>query len=706
MADYRWPKIEKRELIGKRISRVDGPTKISGKAKFTYDINRPGMLYGKILRCPYAHAKILSIDTDTAEKIPGVKAIKIIQGPGTEIFWAGDEIVGVAAVDESTAEDAIRAITVEYEVLPHYVVDTDPQAAGDMARPIAEEIEGDPGKGFEEADVVVEGLYGMPVITHCTFESHGSISEWEDDENLLVHISTQSVSGIADQMAEPLDTPAGNIRVRMDHMGGGFGSKFNPDRWGIETARISKLAGGKPVKIMLERDSDLMVAGARPSSYAHVKIGAKNDGTLIAWQSKSWGTGGMGGGGRPPLPYVFDIPNQQLNHTAIANNIGSARAWRAPNHPQACLITMAALEDLAAQLKMDPLDLFLKNIELTGRRAKIYQEELLKAAELIDWKNNWHPRGDQSKGPIKRGLGLSLHTWGGRGHGSNCDLTIHPDGSVEVKIGTQDLGTGTRTVITMVAAETLGLPINAIHLMIGDNRFPVSGSSGGSTTVGGVSSSTRRAAVDALTQLFEKVAPTLNAEPADLEAVSETIRVKNDPNRHLTWTQACTKLGGMPITVRGVNPGPGNLTSSGVGGVQMADVSVDIETGVVKINKMIAAQDCGLVIDPKLAESQCYGGMTMGVGYALYEEKIMDRITGRMLNPNMEFYKLAGLGDIGELVVHLMITEDHDNRGVIGLGEPPVISPGAAISNAVANAIGVRVPFLPLTPDRVLEALA
>ena len=706
MADYRWPKIEKRELIGKRISRVDGPSKISGKAKFTYDINRPGMLYGKILRCPHAHAKIVSINTREAERIPGVKAVKIIQEPGTEVFWAGDEIVGVAAVDESTAEDAIRAITVEYEVLPHYVVDTDPQAAGDMARPIAEEIEGDPGKGFEEADIVVEGLYGMPVVTHCTFETHGSISEWEDDENLLVYISTQAVSGIADQMSEPLNMPAGNIRVKMDHMGGGFGSKFNPDRWGIETARISKVAGGKPVKLMLERDFDQMVAGARPSSYAHVKIGAKNDGTLITWQSKSWGTGGMGGGGRPPLPYVFDIPNQRLNHTAIANNIGSARAWRAPNHPQACLITMAALEDLAAQLKMDPLDLFLKNIELTGQRAKIYQEELLKAAELIDWKNNWHPRGDQSKGPIKRGLGLSLHTWGGRGHGSNCDLTIHPDGSVEVKIGTQDLGTGTRTVITMVAAETLGLPINAIHLMIGDNRFPVSGSSGGSTTVGGVSSSTRRAAVDALTQLFEKVAPTLNAEPADLEAASETIRVKNDPNRNLTWTQACAKLGGMSITVRGVNPGPGNLTSSGVGGVQMADVSVDIETGVVKINKMIAVQDCGLVIDPKLAESQCYGGMTMGIGYALYEEKIMDRITGRMLNPNMEFYKLAGLGDIGELVVHLMITEDHDNRGVIGLGEPPVISPGAAISNAVANAIGVRVPFLPLTPDRVLEALA
>jgi len=706
MVDFKWPDAEKRDLIGKRISRVDGPVKVSGKAKYTYDINRPGMLYGKILRCPYAHAKIKSIDTRTAEKMPGVKAVKIIQEPDTEIFWAGDEIVGIAAVDELTAEDAIRTIKVDYEVLPHLVIDSDPEIAGDMARPVAEEIEGDPDKGFTEADVIAEGQYGASVITHCCFESHGSISEWIDEKNLLVNISTQAVSGIAGQMAEPLDIPAGNIQVKMDHIGGGFGSKFGPDRSGIETARISKIADGKPVKIMLERDSDLKVAGARPSSYARVKIGAKKDGNITTWQSESWGTGGMGGGGRPPLPYVFNIPNQRLKHTAISNNIGSARAWRAPNHPQACLITMGALEDLAAKLEMDPLDFFLKNIKLTGRRSNIYADELQKGAELIDWKKNWHPRGDLSPGPIKQGLGLSLHTWGGRGHSSNCDLTIHPDGSVEVKIGTQDLGTGTRTIITMVAAETLGLSLENIYLMIGDNRYPASGSSGGSTTVGGVSSSTRRAAVNALNQLFEKVAPILNAEPGDLESVNKTIRVKTDSNRSLTWSQACAKLGGESITVRGQNPGPGNLTSSGVGGVQMAHVSVDIETGVVKILKMVSVQDCGLIIDPKLAESQCYGGMIMGIGYALYEEKIMDKVSGQMLNPNLEFYKLAGIGDIGELVAHLMITDDHDSRGVIGLGEPPVISPGAAISNAVANAIGVRVPFLPITPNRVLKALA
>ncbi|HVO80008.1 MAG TPA: molybdopterin cofactor-binding domain-containing protein, partial [Terriglobales bacterium] len=300
-------------------------------------------------------------------------------------------------------------------------------------------------------------------------------------------------------------------------------------------------------------------------------------------------------------------------------------------------------------------------------------------------------------------------TWGGRGHESHCDFTIHPDGSVDIKLGSQDLGTGTRTCIMIVAADTLGVPLDTIHLYIGDNQYPSSGGSGGSTTIGGVSSSTRRAAVDARDAFFAKVAPALNAQPADLECVDGTVRVKGDPSRSLGWKQACARLGAMPLTVRGNNPDknkPPDLTNSGVGGVQMAEVEVDTDTGIVKVKKMVAVQDCGLIIDLKTAESQCYGALIMGISYALYEEKVMDNITGRMLNPDMQFYRLAGLSDIPELVVHMMAGKGYDERGVIGLGEPPVISPGAAISNAVANAIGVRVPFLPLTPDRVLAALS
>ncbi|MBI4481372.1 MAG: xanthine dehydrogenase family protein molybdopterin-binding subunit [Acidobacteria bacterium] len=704
MAEYKWPEAGKRALIGKRTNRVDGPAKVSGSAKYTYDVKRPGMLYGKILRCPHAHARIVSIDTSEAEKLLGVKAVRIIQGPGTEIQWAGDEVVGVAAVEETIAEDALRKIKVQYEKLPHLVHEEELEKVGDRAKPAAEQVSGDPDSAFKEAGVVVEGYYGLPVITHCALEAHGCVAEWEDEQNLTVWPSTQGVARVAGQFAETLGLPAGNVRALMQYVGGGFGAKFSPDRWGVETARLAKQAG-KPVKLMLERAPELMVAGARPSAFARIKVAATKDGTFTAWQSESWGTGGIGGGGSPPIPYVWNPPHQRKRHTAIAANIGSARAWRAPNHPQACFLTMCAIEDLAAALKMDPLEFCLKNIALTGERSEIYRQELIQCAELMDWKKKWHPRGDPSVGPIKRGLGLAIHTWGGRAHDSECRATIHPDGSVEVSLCTQDLGTGTRTVVAIVAAETFGLPVDAIKLNVGDTRLPPSGGSGGSTTVGGVSSSTRRAAQNALEQLFAKVAPDLGVAPEQLEAAGGTIRVKGNPSKNLTWKQAAAKLGVTPIHATGKNPGPGNLNSSGVGGVQMADVSVDVETGVVKINKMAAVQDCGLIIDPKLAESQVYGAMIMGICYSLFEEKVMDRATGRMLNPNMEFYKLAGMADIGELVVQMVTGPEHDSRGVIGLGEPPVISPGPAIGNAVANAIGVRVPTLPLTPERVLAAL-
>ena len=780
MSDYQWPDPATRPLLGKRISRVDGPVKVSGRAKYTYDYNPEGLLAGKVLRCPYAHARITSIDTSAAEKMPGVKAVRIIQQPGTEIFWASDEVAAVAAVDESTAEDAIRTIKVQYEVLPHFVSDAEPpknialdtgplnqddfedlednqvpddqviarikkngisfkpsekylkasQESGVDAKVVqalreakyveasttsrspykktAVQKQGEPDKAFASAAAVSEGLYGASCITHCCLETHGMVSEWTGDKDLLVHISSQNLSGIAPQVAEPLGIPAGNIQVMQQYVGGGFGSKFSPDRWGITSAQLSKAAGGKPVKIMLERESEQEVAGMRPSGYGRVKIAADKDGKFVAWESTSWGTGGMGGGGTPPLPYIFEVPNQRKQSVAIATNQGSARAWRAPNHPQAAVITMCAIDDLAAKMNMDPLGLITRNLELTGNRAAIYRDELPIAAEMMEWKQNWHPRGDQTPGPVKRGLGLSMHTWGGRGHNSDCDLTIHPDGSVEIKMATQDLGTGCRTIITIVAADTLGIPMNGIKLLIGDSRYPVSGGSGGSTTSGGVTSSTRRAAVDARNQLFAKVAPALKARPEELEAVNATVRVKGDPSRSLSWKEACSKIGAMPMTVRGKNPDkskPPDLTNSGVGGVQMADVSVDTETGIVRVNKMVAVQDCGLVVDVKTAESQVLGALIMGISYALYEEKILDPVTGRMLNPNMEFYRLAGIADIGELQVHMMTGKGYDERGVIGLAEPPVVSPGAAISNAVANAIGVRVSFLPLTPNRVLEAL-
>jgi xanthine dehydrogenase YagR molybdenum-binding subunit len=700
--DYKWPPVDQRALIGKRISRLDGPWKSSGRIKYSYDVNRPGMLYGRMVLCPHAHAKVTKIDTSEAERMAGVKAVQIIFPEGKEVLWAGQEIVAVAAETEDQADDAADKIKIDYQPLPHLVLDASPDKAGPpYTKDLAEKTTGDPAAGFQQAEVTHEGRYGANVITHCCLESHGQVAEWNGDA-LTVWASTQNVSGIGGEIGQAVDTPASKVEVITPVMGGGFGSKFAGDTWGVACVQLAKKAG-RPVKMMLERDHELMVAGSRPSMYADVKLGAKKDGTLVAWDSKSWGTAGPAAPGAPPLPYVFKVPNSHVKHTAVLTNTGPARAWRAPNHPQMCLITMCALDDLAAKLEMDPHDFFLKNIDITGERSKTYTEELAKAAELFEWKKKWHPRGDSGSGPVKRGAGLSIHTWGGAANNSNCAATIRPDGSAEVALGTQDLGVGTRTVVGIVAAETFGLPLEAVTVDIGDSKYPSAGASGGSTTVGGVSSATRRASVEAVNQLFDKVAPSLGVTADQLEALGGQIRVKGNPSKSLSWKQACAKLGTTPITATGKTSR--DLTSAGVGGVQMAEVAVDTETGIVRVQKIVAVQDCGLVIDLKTAESQVYGALIMGVTYALYEEKIMDQQTGHCLNPNMEFYKLAGIGDVGELVVHMMTGPGYDDRGVIGLGEPPVISPGAVISNAVANAIGVRVPYIPITPPRVLEAL-
>ncbi len=707
MPDYSWPPMEKRKVMGKRISRLDGPLKSSGRAKYPSDHNKPGMLFGMMLTSPHAHAKIVSVDDSAAKAMKGVTAVRWMKQAGSELQWAGTEIALVTAESEEIANDAVRAIKIKYDVMPHLVHEDDLAKAGTRAKAAGEQITGDPEQAFKSADVVVEGSYGIPVITHCCLEPHGQVVAWQGDK-VEYYPSTQAISTVGGDLAKGLEIPATNVHASMDYMGGGFGSKFPSDIWGVESARASKDSGGKFVKFFNNRADELTIAGVRPSAFAKIKVAASKDGTITAWQSESWASGGFGGGGMPPIPYVFtNIPNRRMNHSAVSLNAGPSRAWRAPNHPQASFLTCSALEDLAAKLRMDPAVLFAKNADMTAR-AEVYRKQIVKASEMIDWKRKWHQRGEGT-GSIRRGLGMGVATWGGAGHASKCKVTINPDGTVEIEIGSQDLGTGTRTCITMVAAETLGLPMSAIKLKMGDNGYPVSGPSGGSTTIGGVSSSTRKAAANALDKLLDAIAPSMGVPKEQLEAVDSRIQQKGNPAKALTWKAATQKLGVQSISEMGENDqrqaAKEGLNTSGVGGVQMAEVEVDLETGIVKMKKLVAVQDCGLVVNPKTAESQVYGACIMSICAALMEERIMDSQTGRVMNADMEFYKLAGIGDIGEIVVHMDISAEHDKRGIIGLGEPCAIGGAAAIGNAVANAIGVRVPMVPLTPNRVLAAL-
>lgn len=709
MPSYNYPPMESRKYMGRRISRVDGMAKASGKAKYNSDVNPPGLIHAAMLHCPHAHAVVKSIDTSAAERLAGVTGVSVIAKAGTEIQWQMAEVAMVAARTEEIARDAVRLIKVEYEVMPHLVREDKLEKTGNRAKPAGEQVQGDPDAAFKQADVVMEGEYGIPVITHCCLEAHGQTVAWAGNKVEFM-ASTQNVSAVGDDMAKGLEIPATSVHVHQDHVGGGFGSKFQADRWGIEAAKLSKASGGKPVKFFLDRAPELFIAGVRPSLYGKVKVGAKRDGTLIAWDSNTWMTGGFTGGGLNAdlLPYVFrNVPNRRINHTAVAVNTGGSRAWRAPNHPQVSYLTCAALDDLANKLNMDPMEFFLKNLNLTARPT-VYESQIRQAADMIGWKQKWHARGDKTPGHIKRGLGLGIGTWGGAGHASNCRVNIHPDGSVEIELGSQDLGTGTRTAILQVAAETLGLPMSSIKLNLGDSSLPKSGASGGSTTIGGVSASTRISTSAALEQLLQTAAEALGAQPNELEAVDGRIQVKGNPSKAMTWKQACQKLGMKTISVTQAHDprNPRGMSTLGVGGIQMADVSVDIETGVVKINKIVGVQDCGLIVNPKLADGQMHGGIIMGVCAALMEERVMDELSGRILNADMEFYKLAGIADIGEIDVKMDITPEHDKRGIIGLGEPATIPTIAAIANACTNAIGVRVPTLPLTPRNVLNALA
>ena len=532
---------------------------------------------------------------------------------------------------------------------------------------------------------------------------------WDGDK-LNAYLSTQNVSGTAGQFATPLGVTAGDVTVICDYIGGGFGSKFQVDTYNVTAAKIAKEVG-RPVKLMLDRDLELKTAGNRPSGFIQVKVGADKEGVVKVWDSHHWGTNGATAGGvdQGVIPYVFNPKNRRRKRTTIITNAFPSRAGAHRIIRKPAAMSQTAYDDVAAKLGLNSYDVFLRNLpSVSNEKQDVYAAQMEIAAKLIGWKDKWHPHGKSPrKGSVASGLGMALHTWGGGAQGSTTNITIHPDGAVEATLGSQDLGTGTRTVIGMITAETFGLPLAAVKVNIGSSKYPFSAPSGGSVTIGSVSESTRRAAQDAFAALAEIVAKKLDTTADKLEAKDGKIQVAGDPKKSLAWKEACSLLGMMPLEAKGeFKRGVGNdLSSSQVGGVQMAEVEVDRDTGVVRMKKFVMVQDMGLVINPKTAKSQMYGAAIMGIAYALFEQRIMDPTTGVFVNAEIADYKLPRLGDIGEIVVEIYQPDSEYERGVVGLGEPPVISPGAAISNAVCNALGVRVPVLPLTPKRVLEAL-
>ncbi len=429
--DYSWPPMDKRKVMGQRLKRLDGPAKASGRARYSSDHNLKGMLFAAYQTSPHAHARVTAVDTSAAEKLPGVKAVHVMAPAGTEINWAGYEVAAVAATSEELARDAAGRIKVDYEVLPHFVREDDLSKAGSHSKQGGEGVTGDPDKAFQEADATSEGEYGIPVVTHCCLEPHGNVIQWQGD-SANVFPSTQNIADYANSLGTNLKIPATNVKVEMQYIGGGFGSKFSPDAWALVGAELSKKAGGAPVKVYLDRATEQEIAGNRPSAFAKIKIAGKKDGTITGWQSASWGTGGIQAVNGPAQPYILtNIPNIRKVHTGVMTNTGSQRAWRAPGNQQASFLTCCAIDDFAAKVGMDPLEVFKINAQYAPQaRVETYRYQLDKAAELAEWKKLWKPRGQNGSGTVKRGLGIGIGAWGGMGHPSQCRTTIHPDGSV------------------------------------------------------------------------------------------------------------------------------------------------------------------------------------------------------------------------------------------------------------------------------------
>ncbi len=738
-----WPVT--RRLIGTRIQRLDGIEKATGRAKYSFDINRPRMLHARILRSPHAHATIKTIDTAAAEKTAGFRGIYLIKKAGAELFFAGDEIVAICADTEEHAEDCLRAIRVEYNVQQHVVKEADSLtaqtnvtgglgannivAAGDFATDNFDTV------AFQGAAATHEASYGIAVISHQCLESHGLVAEWDaKQENLTVWASTQAVPNTAEGLRVHFKLKPGEVTCICNYMGGGFGSKFGPDIQGIAAAELAR-STRQPVKLMLDRAEEVTVGGIRPSAYGTVKIGGTKEGRLTGYEVDCYGTGGVNRGPTVNfglLPYVYgpSIPNIKRRHRVVRTNIQTARAMRAPGHPQNAILTEQALDDLAARLNVNPMTLRLANLPpndmaerqanprtFPGQRADIYRTEIAIIRKMCGWDQAWHAPGQGGKGTIKTGLGMALHTWGGGGRGPNpTRVTINADGTVVAQSSSQDLGTAHRTVMAIIVAEILGLQPTDITCIIGNSQHGPSTPSGGSTTCPGTSPAILKAVELAAEAMLTALAGRLNVQRNQL-SIAPGVVVNAANNQRIPFRDACRQMGVPNVQANGDWPVQKDLqsnavlreewttrlTNQGVGGVQIAEVKVDTETGVVRCSRFWTVQDCGLIINKLACESQVAGGIIMGLNYALYEECIYDRQTGRQVNPDMEFYKLGGIADMPNIYVHM---HDMPERGVIGIGEPPTIGTAAAVGNAIFNAIGARVSHAPFTPERVLAALA
>jgi xanthine dehydrogenase YagR molybdenum-binding subunit len=729
--------------IGKPTVRYDGPAKAMGTGKYTADVQLPGMLYARMVDATIPHGRIVSIDTSEAEKLPGVRAVHVIEhfyggaelrDPKQEvpsrypvIRYAGQPIAAVAANSQQIANDAAKLVKVQYDPMP-FVVDRSAARAADAPLVFpgpADEAgsagggggpkgvsqtgnvhgpqrkqSGDVEKGFADADVIVESEYFTQVQTHSALETHGFVVDWKPEE-VTVYASTQGTASVREEFADVFKLPKSKVRVITEFMGGGFGAKFGAGNEGVVAANLSRKANA-PVKLMLDRRQEHIVCN-RPDSHQQLKIGAKKDGTLTAIKLTSYGTAGTGTGAGTagPATNMYRCPNLVTEENDVFINAGPGAAFRAPGHPQGCFAFEQAIDELAVKLEMDPLTLRDKIDEHPARRVE--RQVIL---ERTNWRNR-KPAGSDS-GPVKRGIGIAQSVWYRFvSMDSSCEVRISRDGSVELMSAVQDLGTGTKTMLAVVVAEELGIPPAKVVIRIGDTRFPVGPDSGGSVTTGSISPAVRNAAWQVKQQLFAAVAAKFGTTADNLTVKNGRVVFKNDASKSYTLKQVAAKLPTGEISARATRVAEYAKERLTYGGVDYVELAVDTETGRIHVEKVFGAHDCGRPINPTGVISQINGGILQGISYALFEQRIMDQNAGYMLNADLESYKILGAREVPEIEIELV--ENYialSSTDAAGIGESAgIITLAAAIGNAFYNATGVRLRKLPMTPANVLAAL-
>lgn len=683
------PQNEKIAMDGET-SRLDAIAKVTGAAKYSMDRIEGRPLVAAFVRCPWGRADFLSADVDAAKKIPGVVEVDVEGQIGGTFTYNGANAGHIAAESVSSLQRGLQALNAQWKRLEALC---DLNAARPEWPKLSQDEQTRVDAALAGADFVLDAVYSTQVQTHSALETHGGRVDYLGDK-AVVYGSTQSNFGFRDGLKQALGLGENAVEMHCEYVGGGFGAKFGPGKEGLLAANLSKKFN-RPCIVFCSRREEHLDTGNRPSTRQRFRLGVRKDGTIVGGCMQTLGGVGVGGGGGLGEPR-YDLGDVVRKHADVSFNGGAPRAFRAPGNPQSMFAVELAMEEIAAGIGMDSLEL-RRRCDPSENRRKMFD----RGAELIGW-NRRTPTGSQ-KGTVRRGFGIGVADWPNIITRGEAEVVIHPDGSIEARSGTQDIGQGQRTTMGVVAAHHLGVPLAFVESKVGTTDLPIGPASGGSMTAPNTAPAMIGAALDVRTQLLSVVGESEKIDPSELQVRDG--RIYRADKVVVEWKEACRLLSGA-ITGRG-RFDRGHQDHHGDGrnseGAQFVELVVDTETGVIRVVRIVAIQACGKVVCRKTAESQIIGGVIQGVSYAMFEDRILDRQTAAMVNPNLEMYKIAGARDIPEIMPVLW---DEGATGVRSLGEPPTIPTSGAIAAAVFNAIGAPVRSLPLTPDKVLAALA